>query len=85
VSGVAKCLTENQPENSLANTQPKNKEPKRLTPSSAAPERSEGHQQRSCWRQLQRNVRLGREGRVLQVHYRYFRFQCSQRSGKRHT
>jgi hypothetical protein len=25
-------LTENQPENSLANTQPKNKEPKRLTP-----------------------------------------------------
>jgi hypothetical protein len=28
-----------------------------LTPSSAAPERSAGHQQRSCWRQLQRNVR----------------------------
>ena len=32
-----------------------------LTPSSAAPERSVGYQQRSCWRQLQRNVRLGRE------------------------
>jgi hypothetical protein len=30
---------------------------KSLTPSSAAPERSAGYQQRSCWRQLQRNVR----------------------------
>jgi hypothetical protein len=35
-----------------------------LTPSSAAPERSAGHQQRSCWRQLQRQVRLGRVGTV---------------------
>ena len=53
-----------------------------LTPSSAAPERSAGNQQRSCWRELQRNVRLGRKGSFGQIHSWFVRFECLQKSGK---